>query len=356
MKLTFVTSVLVASLLALTATSYADVVTTSGGSRIVGKVEKWASGKVTIVTEFAGTLTIKAEKVTSLTIDTPIAVQFASGDRLVGTITTDEETGRTVMQTALGPVAIRIEQITSAWSPDSDSPDVVVTKAEAAKAKEALTPKWSATLEAGAVFTEGNTNTLDGRGRLEVHRKTKDDLLSFLVAGEYSERDDKRNKNEYRAGMRYEHSLSERSFWFVRSLLEFDEFENLDLRATTTGGAGYYWRREPQRELKTSLGVGYRHEAFKNGVTTDEVVVDLGLYYRHELAPWAVFKHTSTYTPDVQDFADYRLEVDTALVLPMKNDVWKLKLGVRNEYNSRPLPGIDRLDSTYYANVVLELK
>ncbi len=356
MKLAPAVSFLIASLPALTATSHADVVTTSEGSRIVGKVEKWASGSVTIVTKFAGTLTINAEKVTSLSIDTPIAVQFASGDRLVGTITTEEETGRTVMQTALGPVPITVEQITAAWAPDTDSPDVVIAKAEAAKAREALTPKWTATLEAGAVFTEGNTNTLDGRGRLEVHRKTKDDLLSFLVAGDYSERDDTRNKNEYRAGMRYEHSLTERSFWFVRSLLEFDEFENLDLRATTTGGAGYYWRREPQRELKTSLGVGYRHEAFKSGVTTDEAVVDLGLYYRHELAPWAEFKHTSTYSPDMQDFDDYRLEVDTALVLPMKNEVWKLKLGVRNEYNSRPLPGIDRLDSTYYANVVLELK
>ena len=343
-------------MLALSAASQADVVTTSGGSRIVGKVEKWSSGKVTIVTEFAGTITITAEKVASLQIDTSIAVEFISGDRLVGTVTIGEEAGSAVIQTALGPVAIDIEQITAAWPPDTDSPDVVIAKAAAAKKREALTPKWTATLEAGAVFTEGNTNTLDGRGRLDVRRKTKDELLSFLVAGEYSERDDARTKNEYRAGMRYEHSIDDRSFWFVRSLLEFDEFENLDLRATTTGGRGYYWYREAKKELKTSLGVGYRHEAFKNGVTTDEAVVDLGLYYRHELAPWSEFKHSSTYSPDMQDFDDYRLEVDTALVLPMKNEVWKLKLGVRNEYNSRPLPGIDRLDSTYYANVVLELK
>lgn len=50
-------------------------------------------------------------------------------------------------------------------------------------------------------------------------------------------------------------------------------------------------------------------------------MANLGLHYRHELAPWAEFKHTTTYSPDVQDFGDYRLEVDTAWVLPMKNEV-----------------------------------
>jgi len=51
------------------------------------------------------------------------------------------------------------------------------------------------------------------------------------------------------------------------------------------------------------------------------------------------------------------LTLDTALAVPLGNsDIWKLKLGVTNEYNSQPQPGLDRLDNTYYANIVLELK
>ena len=47
---------------------------------------------------------------------------------------------------------------------------------------------------------------------------------------------------------------------------------------------------------------------------------------------------------------------NTAMVFPLKQESWKLKLGVRNEYNSTPLPGVDPLDNTYYVNLVYEMK
>ena len=63
-----------------------------------------------------------------------------------------------------------------------------------------------------------------------------------------------------------------------------------------------------------------------------------------------------TYSPDFEEFDDYRLDVDTALLMPLKSDNLKLKLGMRNEYDSQPVAGNERLDNTYYANLLLELK
>ena len=102
--------------------------------------------------------------------------------------------------------------------------------------------------------------------------------------------------------------------------------------------------------------MGYRHEAYDTGRIDDQAIIDLGLDYRLELAPWVQFTQSTTHSPDFEEFGNYRLDADTALVFPFKDPRVKLKVGMSHEYNSRPQSGFERLDTTYYANVILELK
>jgi len=83
--------------------------------------------------------------------------------------------------------------------------------------------------------------------------------------------------------------------------------------------------------------------------------LDLGLDCRADFNSWARFTHSTTYAPDFEDFDRRRFGLDTALVFPLKKEARSLKMGTRNEYNSRPQRGLDRLDNTYYANLMLEL-
>jgi hypothetical protein len=39
----------------------------------------------------------------------------------------------------------------------------------------------------------------------------------------------------------------------------------------------------------------------------------------------------------------------------MKAPGWKLKMGVHNEYNSEPGLGIQKLDTTYFTRLILDL-
>jgi len=333
--------------------SGADVVVTSDGSRIVGRIALWSDGKLTLETAVAGTLVIDAAYVVSIETDEPINLEFQSGDRLVGVVVSTPE-GATV-QTALGPVKVAPSSVTTAWRVGQEDPQTVALRAEFEAQKEAMKPKWTATLEAGGLFTEGNTDRLETRGRFDVKRTTNEDLLHFFIAADYGEQDDNRTVNEYRGGVIYENELTDRWYWYTRLQLEYDEFEQIDLRTTVAAGAGYYWIRKPEHELKNRGGFGYRHEAFNDGTADDAAVIDLGLDYRVDVAPWLQFTHSATYSPDILDFKDYRLDFDTAAVIPFQNDALKFKLGMRNEYNSRPQPGLERLDNTYYANLVLEL-
>jgi putative salt-induced outer membrane protein YdiY len=337
------------------ATLMADVVTTSDGSRLVGTVEQIAGGKLVILTEIAGRLEIDASKVTGVSTDQSVNVAVNSGDRLVGPMDSSPD-GSSIVRSKLGDISIPPSAITMLWPEGTESPEIAAIREEADAKIEAAKPEWSATLEAGASRTEGNTDTLEGHGRFDLKRKTKDDLLHFYLAGKYGEQDDKRTTNEYFGGIRYENSITERWYWYARTELEFDEFEGIDLRATAAAGAGYYWLKKPEHELKTSLGLGYRHESYDNERTDDDAVLDLGLDYRLDLTPWAQFTHSTVYSPDFLEFDDYRLKFDTALLIPFKDERLAWKLGMRNEYNSRPQSGFDRLDSTYYTSIVLSLR
>lgn len=59
--------------------SFADVVETKSGARIVGKVVAIDGGTVSVDTNFAGTIAVKQSEVTAITTDAPVAVRLASG-------------------------------------------------------------------------------------------------------------------------------------------------------------------------------------------------------------------------------------------------------------------------------------
>ena len=87
------------------------------------------------------------------------------------------------------------------------------------------------------------------------------------------------------------------------------------------------------------------------------MIVDLGLDYRLDITPWLQFTSANTYQPSIEELSLYRLVSDNAFLIPIAgSDVWKIKLGALYEYYSQPPIGIERLDQTYYANIVLDIK
>lgn len=339
------------------AVARADTVLTVDGSELQGVVKAFTAEQLVIETEFAGEITIAAEKIKSVKTDRRVNVNLATGDRLVGTVEWPEGPERPLVNTAMGTIPVEADQITGMWDEGAEDPQLVAIRTKMEADIEAAKPKWTALLEAGATRTEGNTDTLNARGRFDVRRKSPNDLLHLYLAAQYSEQDDVRSQNEYLGGVRFEANVTERWYWYTRMELEFDEFENLDLRATAAAGVGYYWLKKPEHELKTSVGAGYRHESYDDGTTNDGAVLDLGLDYRVDVAPWVQFTHSTAYNPGFEDFDDYRLRLDTALLFPFAGtDDLKLKLGMKNEYNSRPVGGLERLDNTYYANIVWQIK
>lgn len=354
-----VTAVVLGGLVGLQA-AVADMVTLADGSRLVGVVRRMSGDRLLVETDFAGTLELDVAKIEAVETDHPVNVEMVSGDRLIGNVERIAEDGRCVVRTAMGLVPINFIDVECLWAVGEKSPQALVYEAEFARLKEeveAQRPRWSANVEIGANYKEGNNDVLEARGRIELKRTTLDDMLLFWASGDYGEQDDRRSTAEAKGGATYEYSLTDRWFWQAKFSLEYDEFEDLDLRAIVGTGPGFYWIKKPDHELRNRVGLGYQHESFMDGTTTNEGLFNLGLDYRLDLADWLRFTHTTDYYPTFEELDNYRLVVDNALIIPLADsEVWKLKLGALYEYDSHPRPGVERLDQTYYANMLLEVK
>jgi hypothetical protein len=356
----YVPGFIIALTLALCFPAAGDVITLSDGSKIIGTVERLADGKLTLVTQFAGTLEIDAEQIVSIAVDEPVNIGMKSGDRLVGPIEWKPELDRAVVQTDMGGIPITVKHVWAIWPKDGKSPEELAYEEQIEKVKaeaEAARPKWTATLEFGMVYRDGNTEIFNVRGGGQLQRRTQKDLLRFFVTGVYAEDNQRRNESEVKGGAYYEYLFTERFFAFTRTELEYDEFENLDLRLSTGVGAGYYIIKEDDHELKPRAGIGYLHESYMDDTKRDSVEGEVGFEYRVDIRPWLQFTNASTWFPTFERIEDYRLISDSAFLIPLgDSDAWKLKLGALYEYKAIPAAGRERLDQTYYANIVLELK
>lgn len=340
----------------------ADQVHLSDGSTIVGKIAGLAEGKLTIETQYAGTLTIDAAGVTGFSADQVMSVLLESGDRVVGTPSYDAERGQRITSEAIGEVTVaEVSKVTAMWGGDGSAPAVAERDARIAeleKRVEAFRDPWNYRLQFGVTGSTGNNERLAFNGRADAKREVELERLYLFAEGFYAEENNQRNKNEVLGGIRLERDISERTFLWGKAGLEFDEFENLDLRSTLSAGIGYFVIKEPTHEWKIRGGAGYQHEAFDDGSSDDNAVLDLGWDYRIDLHEYLRFTNSLTYYPALEEpLNDYRFMVETAAEVPIAGDQgWKLRAGMRNDYDAMPQPGVERLDTTYFLNLVYDFK
>ncbi len=367
---TLAAALLAAGFILIATTGVADTVTLSDGSRLLGKIVRMGDGKLILETKFAGTLEIDAGLVASVATDEPVNVGMDTGDRLVGPVKWQPSVKRAVVQTQMGGIPVDVKRIEAIWPQGAKSPETLALEAQVAQAREeaeAARGKWSLSMEAGLLYQEGNNKIFTARGRIEARHKTDHDLLRIYALGHYGEDHRKRNVAEVIGGAYYEYLFTDRLFGYGSVEMEYDEFENLEFRLSTALGAGYYWIKKEHHELKTRGGIGFLHETYlpwedEDGNEfrddpTNTAQADLGLDYRIDITPWLRFTHSTTYYPTFESVRDYRLVSDTAFIFPIgDSDVWKFKLGALYQYKSIPAHGAERLDQTYYANILLELE
>jgi len=326
--------------------AYADVVTTIDGARLTGTVNKITPKTVELKTTYAGTLTVAMDQITSLSTDAALTTQLTDSTTVTGVTVLDEQKTIHVTSATLASSS-RFEQLQASWVPGATPPP------------ESLfdTRHWAYTVGADIAGKSGNSDETTTNLVGSMALVSKKDELRFYGSYQTAEQDGNQTSDESIGGASYTAFMYDPWGWYVRGELEKDKFEDIDLR--TTLAAGLTWRpvHTDDRTLRFWLGLGYRHESFDNDVESDgKATLDSGVGHHWQLKPWLTLDNSLNYSPALDEFSNYLLAHDSAFVMPVGASRWTLRLGVHNDYNSKPAPDRDKLDTTYYTRLQIRIE
>ncbi len=330
---------------------FADELLTHNGSRLVGRVAGLTDGVWTVETEFAGTLRIQQSDVLSITTDEPRTIGLASGNVLAGRLAVQD--GHQCVETTLGTLDITADTIVSLWRSGEESPEAISHR----QAVEAQAGKWKHELSTDISGKTGNTERFATSAGFQTVLDRPQDKLKFYLRGQRAVENGRDTSNEIKGGSDYERIIADGHSWYTRVQFEHDEIVDLELRTSAAAGYGYYLFRRPGHELRLRGGLLFRHESYdeSTGRGDDQTLgLDLGLRHMLQINGWTKLVTNLTCTPSFEDAQDYRVNHETSLEARLAGtELWGIRLGVANDYNSQPADDYERLDTTYFVRLIL---
>lgn len=328
--------------------SLADVVETRDGARLVGTIQSIDDGHVVLATSYAGEIKVKLADVTGLQTENPLFVRLASGATLSGRL--DGGRGELRVMGPDGTISGTVDKVAQGWRPGAVDPLEAARQAERDAARRA----WQYQATADIAGKSGNVSEFATRLGFAATLKSPQDALRFYASYDRSERDGATIADEVKGGVDYSNRFSERVGWYVNTELEKDTAEDIDLRSTSAFGLSYLFiDRGEVQNLTGRIGLSYLYEDYSTGAKTEDLGLDVALLHAWQFAAWGRMTNSLRYVPAFEDLGSYRLFHDSGIEMPLGGSFWLLRLGMTNTYNTEAAPGRDKLDTTYYARLVL---
>lgn len=333
------TRFLFCALLSLAIHAAADTVETRSGAHIVGKITSIDAGEIVVDTDFAGTIKIKQSEVTSFTTEQPVAVRLASGTRFDGQVSAGPN-GALQIAGPDGTVTTTVSKVAASWAAGAVDP--------------AVDRHWVYEASLDVSGGTGNKEQLGTAVEARAVLKTPQDTLQFYTAYDRQVADKVKAADQLKIGTDYQNNFAGRSSWYVRDEGGFDRVKDIDLYNIAAAGFGWDFVKEPKHTLTGRAGLSFRYENYGNPATedVDSLGLDIGLNNEVEFGDSRLVNRIS-YVPSFDDFANYRINHETFYQIPLSHPAWKLRIGISNDYNSKPGPGVEKLDTSYFTRLVL---
>lgn len=320
----------------------ADVVETKNGTRLVGHITKIDGGSIYLSTDFAGDIVVKQSEVTSLATDGPVEVRLTSGTRMEGTVSTADGSVRIVSPE--GTLTTGLDKLAASWPVGAEDPQLV-----------ALERHWKYEATVNVNGTTGNQNQLGTQLGFDAKLAGPPDALELYTDYNRQVTNGQQSADQYKAGVDYSSDFDPRSLWYVRDEGGFDRIMDIRFYDTAAAGYGYDLIKNAVDTLTVRFGLAYRYDDYYNPATpiVDSAAGDFEIIHDLKFADWEL-GNKLTIDPAFSDFSNVTATQDSFYQIPLANPAWKLRLGVSNEYNSQPGPGIKKLDTTYYTQLILD--
>lgn len=329
----------------------ADQIVLKNGDRVTGQIVKYDGKKLTVKTEFMGAVEIAWDAVEKLASDQPVCLTLNDKQTVVGVVNAageqyevqTKETGKVTLAKA-AIAAIRNEAEYKTWQAEVEQ-----------LRNPGLLDLWAGTLDMGLSLARGNAETNTFTLAANATRATRRDKLSVYAtsirssARKRTERDFVQVANAIRGGARYDINVTDKTFVFGFGDLEFDEFQNLDLRLTLGGGFGWHALKSERTAFDVFGGGAYTKEYFAAGTPLNRSrgEVMAGEELTHKLSARSSFRERFVLFPNLDQQGEYRMQFDTSLATNLKRWLaWQISFSDR--YLSNPpvvTPALKKNDS-----------
>lgn len=338
----------------LTLPLLADQIVLKNGDRLTGAVVKSDKKQLVFQADLAGTVTVPWDAVTSITSTTPLHVGLADGQVVVGTVSTLD--GRVTIQTKdTGVVTAARDNVEFIRSEKEEAAyEAQIERYEHPR----IVDLWAGTLDLGYSQTTGNAVTSNLSVNANANRATTRDKIGVTFTSLYARSNATGasivTANAIRGGLDYNLNLNARSFAFASLDMEFDKFQDLDLRFAPAGGFGYQVVKQKNTDLALKGGVSLDREFFSTGLnrTSGEALIGQDLTYMFNKT--TSLQESFVLFPNVTDTGTYRMNFDTSLATSIRKWLgWQFTLSDR--FLSDPVAGRKKNDLLLSTGVRLTL-
>lgn len=211
---------------------------------------------------------------------------------------------------------------------------------------------WGADLTLGGISTRGNVDTNLYNGGFSLFTSKAPSSVYLSGTAIYGTKGSVRQQNQGAMTFRYDHAL--RGAWkaFAFDTNAYNEFLRLNYRHTVGAGPWVDLAAGPSTH-GLSLAVTHEYERFEGGVREDAARLSLRTLSKIPVSELAQLTADIFYVPKADDFGDYHFYAELAF----QTMFWKENLGMKvswiEEYDSRPRPGVRRMDTLWLTSLTL---
>jgi len=320
-----------------TAAAQADVIEMENGSKLTGAISKIDKDSIAIKTGFAGVITVKLTHVVSYFAQTPLFLSFPGNHRVFGKVTYTKK--QTRVDLAEGGEFVSGIPPELGWPEGCPSP---------------LERHWKYELGLDAAGKTGNTERFGTGGKFQAKLQGPEDKLLLYMRYAYTRDEGIESDNLVVGGIDFESYFRKIHSWYARLELEHDRIKSIELRTTAAVGYGYFLLKKPRHSLRVRIGMMYRHNDYRDQSSDSTPGLDIGLLHLYRFDnSWKV-QNDITYTPSLENYHDYSVHHESYFEIPVAaSEIWKLQLGMTNDYTGRPADDKQYLDTTYFGRLVL---
>jgi hypothetical protein len=154
--------------------------------------------------------------------------------------------------------------------------------------------------------------------------------------------------DDLHATLSYETNPTGVIFWYLRTDTGYDNARLIDFFSVNAGGLGLRLHTDAKGKLDARLGLAHRYEVYDSSLADLATPsADFGLLFTRELG-WAALDASLSFVPSFEAFGDYYIRHETSLNILRSAGPLSLRVGVANDFRSKPLPTQVKTDTAYF--------